>query len=115
MYADDIVIFAESPEGMQNNLNILEMYCKKWNLTVNTNKAKVMIFQKRGRISQQYRWYYNGVELEITKAYSYLGIVFTPIGNFIKAQTKLAEKPVRQCFHFLSIFQSSETYLLLYC
>ena len=23
MYADDIVIFAESPEGMQNNLNIL--------------------------------------------------------------------------------------------
>ena len=25
MYADDI--FAESPEGMQINLNILEMYC----------------------------------------------------------------------------------------
>ena len=43
MYADDIIIFAESPEGMQNNLNILEMYCKKWNLTVNTNKTKVMI------------------------------------------------------------------------
>ena len=38
MYADDIVIFAESPEDMQNNLNIHEMYCKKWNLTVNTNK-----------------------------------------------------------------------------
>ena len=115
MYAVDIVIFAESPEGMQNHLNILEMYCKKWNLTVNTNKTKVMIFQKRCRISQQYKWYYDGVELEITKAYIYLGTVFTPNGNFIKAQTILAEQASKAMFSLLSIFQSSETYLLLYC
>ena len=117
MYADDIVIFAESPEGMQNNLNILEMYCKKWNLTVNTNKTKVMIFQKRGRISQQYKWYYNGVELEVvSKAYSYLGIVFTPNGNFTKAQTKLAEqasKAMFSLFKYISKFSNLSVAILL--
>ena len=116
MYADDIVIFAESPEGMQNNSNILEMYCKKWNSTVNTNKTKVMIFQKRGRISQQYKWYYNGVELEFTNAYSYLGIVFTPNGNFIKAQTKLAEqasKAMFSLFKYISKFRNLSVAILL--
>ena len=82
------------------------MYCKKWNLTVNKNKTKALIFQKRGRISQQYKWYCNGVELEITKAYSYLGIGFTPNGKFIKAQTKLAEQASKPMFTLLSIFQS---------
>ena len=116
MYADDIVIFAESPEGMQSNLNILEMYCKKWNLTVYTNKTKVMIFQKRGRISQQYKWYYNGVELKNTKAYSYFGIVFTPNGNFIKAQTKLAEqasKAMFSLFKCISKFRNLSVAILL--
>ena len=29
IYADDIVIFAESREGLQENLDILAEYCKK--------------------------------------------------------------------------------------
>ena len=91
------------------------MYYKKWNLTVNTNKTKVMIFQKRGRISQQYKWYYNGVELEITKAYSYLGIVFTPNGNFIKTQTKLeqASKAMFSLFKYISKFRNLSVAILL--
>ena len=95
---------------------LFEMYCKKWNLTVNTNKTKVMIFQKRGRISQQYKWYNNGVELEVSKAYSYLGIVFTSNGNFTKAQTKLAEqasKAMFSLFKCISKFSNLSVAILL--
>ena len=36
LYADDIVIFGKTPEELQKSLKILEEYCKRWKLTVNT-------------------------------------------------------------------------------
>ena len=44
LFEDDIVIFAESSEGLQKGLDILADYCKKWKLTVNIEKN--MIFRK---------------------------------------------------------------------
>ena len=73
-----------------------------------------MIFLKKGRISQQYKWYYNGVE--ITKAYSFLGIVFTPNGDFIKAQTKLADqasKAMFSLFKYIIKFRNLSVAILL--
>ena len=34
LFADDAVLFSETREGLQNHLNNLENYCRKWNLTV---------------------------------------------------------------------------------
>ena len=48
MYADDIVLFSETDEGLQNGLNCMYDYCQKWKLSVNTQKTKVMIFRKGG-------------------------------------------------------------------
>ena len=38
LYAGDIVIFSDSPEGLQQSLDILFEYCNKWKLTVNIEK-----------------------------------------------------------------------------
>ncbi len=54
LYADDIIIFSESAEGLQNGLNILFDYCQKWKLIVNTDKTKIMIFRKGGRNAVKY-------------------------------------------------------------
>ena len=51
LYADDTVLFGESPEEHQNTLNAFQKYCEIWNLTINTEKTKVMIFSY-GRISK---------------------------------------------------------------
>ncbi len=50
LYADDIVIFSETAEGLQTGLNILFDYCQRWKLTVNINITKVMVFRKGGRL-----------------------------------------------------------------
>ena len=44
LYADNLVIMSETREGLQNGLDKLDSYCKKWNLTVNTSKTKAVIF-----------------------------------------------------------------------
>ena len=49
LYADDIILFANEKENLQLSLNILENYCKRWKLKVNTQKTKVMVFRKGGR------------------------------------------------------------------
>ena len=48
LYADDIVLLAETEQGLQKGLDLLEQYCDKWKLTVNINKKKIMVFRKGG-------------------------------------------------------------------
>ena len=44
MFADDLVLLAESSQDLQAGLNALQDFCSKWALSVNYNKTKVMIF-----------------------------------------------------------------------
>ena len=46
LYADDTVLLAESVAELHSELNYFYEYCEKWNLKVNTNKSKVMVFFK---------------------------------------------------------------------
>ena len=53
-FADDLVILSESQNGLQSALNKLEDYCHKWQLTVNKNKTKVMIFHTGNTFQSQF-------------------------------------------------------------
>ena len=44
LYADDTVLMSETKEGMQQSLNIFQLYCDLWKFDVNINKTKVMVF-----------------------------------------------------------------------
>ena len=46
LYADDTVLLAESAEELQAALNAMFLYCKTWNLSVNSTKTKVIVFEK---------------------------------------------------------------------
>ena len=63
-----MVIFSDTPEGLQLSLDRLQRYCDSWNLTVNSDKTKVMVFRKGGMLSNNEQWFYNGVTLEIIKS-----------------------------------------------
>ena len=52
LYADDIVIFANSAEQLQESLNMLSDYCRRWKLTVNVSKTKIMVFRKGGLLAR---------------------------------------------------------------
>lgn len=76
MYADDIVIIAESSDMMKMMLNRMYSYLDKNNLQININKTKIMIFNKPpGRIPKTDSFYRNGKEIERVSEYKYLGIL----------------------------------------
>jgi hypothetical protein len=49
MYADDTVVLAVSTDDLQKNLNISNIYCEAWKLSINCSTSKVVIFSKRKR------------------------------------------------------------------
>ena len=79
-WADDLVMFSDSESGLQKMLSILEEYCKKNELIVNTKKTKCMIFNKSGRLLLRH-FHLNNVQLECVRTYKYLGFVLTPSGE----------------------------------
>ena len=46
LYADDTLVFAESPEELQLALDEVGNYCQKWGLSINETKTKVVIFSR---------------------------------------------------------------------
>jgi hypothetical protein len=49
LYADVIVLLSESKFGLQNCLNILEIYCSHWELQAYVERSKVLIFNPNGK------------------------------------------------------------------
>ena len=67
-WADDILILSKSEEGLMKKLKVLEEYTNGNFLEVNTDKTKVMIFNKTGKIMRR-NFYINGVKLENVQLY----------------------------------------------
>lgn len=88
LYADDIVLLANSLLDAQKKLDILLKYCTENSLTVNISKTKVLPFH-RGRLARQKPLLYAGIQLEFVSTYCYLGVIFSRSGKFL-AETKYA-------------------------
>ena len=97
LYADDTIILAETPEELQKGLNALNEYCKKWSLTVNTEKTKVVIFS-RGKVRKIPKFTYNSSEIEVVDEYNYLGCKFNFNNKFTKAKNNLINHARRALF-----------------
>ena len=72
LFADDAVLISDSKEGLQSSLNQFQAYCKKWKLTVNTGKTKVMICKKGGQVPDEH-FILSGKALELVSEFNYLG------------------------------------------
>ena len=103
LYADDTVLLAESQSDLQYALNAMSEYCKDWDLQVNEDKTKVIVFSKR-KVLNSNPYFYNDKQLEIVNEYPYLGILFNYNGNFSKSKSKLVEQARKAMF---SVIQKS--------
>ena len=83
LYADDAVIFGTDAETLQNNINVFYEYSQQWQLNVNFNKTKVMVFGLRNTDNLEFKIGNN--TLEICDEFKYLGTVFTKQRSFFKA------------------------------
>ena len=126
MYADDVLLLSESKEGLSECLDKLYAYNKKWCLTINKRKTKVITFQKSGK-TKKLNIKYNNTLLEKTNEYKYLGTIINKTGNFEQNNIFLKKKGMRASFSlitglgtniklssFMNIFEKVVEPILLY-
>ena len=74
MYADDIILIAETQEGLQCMLNELHTWCKRWRMTVNTEKTQIIHFRPKRSLKTKTLFHYGSSLIDIVESYQYLGI-----------------------------------------
>ena len=81
LYADDTVILAENPNDLQASLNEMEKYCDTFDLHINVNKTRILIFS-RGKLRKHHIFNFGEHILDTVDEYNYLGLVFNYNAKF---------------------------------
>ena len=103
LYADELLHMSSSEHGLQQCLNKLNDYTKKWKLRVNLKKTKLIIFNKSGR-KLNASCSFGSKTVDMATSYTYLGSVLTPSGSFSANQDQLYNKGLRTMFTLLKDF-----------
>ena len=99
LYSDDAVILSDSRDNLQQGLPILNEYCTKWKITLNTDKTRIVLFRKGSKLSVKDKWYYDGKELEVVK-HLYTWELYSPLGGLSWKIKKLQQdKRKKLYFH----------------
>ena len=96
LYADDLLILSENKAGLQNSLNKLNEYCKKWGLEANIQKTKVIIFNSKTKLTNKF--YLGDEEISLVNEVSYLGMIISQTGSFTNTKSYLYKKGLKALF-----------------
>ncbi len=94
-YADDLVLLAETENDLQCLITILQRWCYKWRLSINTDKTKVMHFRNKNTPVTNFAFMVKNLPLECVSDYKYLGIILDENMTFDKTAEMLSSSAGR--------------------
>ena len=91
LFADDLVMFSENPNHLQNLINSLHQYCINKHLAINSDKTKILVFGQNPKFIK-YQWSIGNQKLQIVGKFKYLGIWLSWNGKFNECISKIQSK-----------------------
>jgi hypothetical protein len=107
LYADDLLIFSLTAEGLQQSLSKLGAYCKDWGLEINLDKTKIIKFCKSGRRCSD-TFVINDTLIKCVHNYKYLGIEFCASGSMSLAKSDIHDRARKAIFKLRSCTRDSD-------
>ena len=104
MYADDLILLAQTPEGLQSKLDSLNSYCKTWFLNINVSKTQTMTIRPpyaHKNTPKCTEFHLNNTKLESTLSYTYLGVVIDSKGSFAQQANHLNNKALKALYKLM--------------
>ena len=101
LYADDTVLLANSPTGLQQCLDMFNQYCQSWKLSINISKTKAVIFGS-GYQRNRLNFHLGDLNVPISDSYTYLGIKFHKNRQFNYAMRSLKQQSLKAMFLILN-------------
>jgi hypothetical protein len=62
LYADDLALMSETPQGLQKQIDALSEFCVERQLVINVSKTKVVVFEKHRSAAPKFT--YRGTTIE---------------------------------------------------
>ena len=99
LWADDLILLALDANSLQKQLDCLHEFASKWELSINIDKTKIMVFNSSSRLLKcSYGFKLGNLDISSAKSYCYLGIQFSLNGSFKCAMNELRKKALRAFF-----------------
>ena len=100
LYADDTIVLAENEHQLQIALDTVHQYCTRYNLSVNINKTKIVVFS-RGKVRNFPMFKYGSSTIEVVSEYVYLGVTMMYSNKYAKAMKKQMDQARKAQFALL--------------
>ena len=84
LHADDLVLMAETQAGLQQLLDRLNKFCKRWDMIINASKTKIMIFNTKHifvKDIDKTSFFLDNSEIKHAEKYKYLGTMISNVSN----------------------------------
>ena len=104
LFADDFVGLSDSKEGLQNMINVVHAYSKKWSFEANVTKCEVVVFRNEKTFDGE--WFWGNSALPHIDNYKYLGVKFTYNGHWDTHIKKLVIAGKRKVNSLLKILNN---------
>ena len=75
-------MFAKSEDELQQMLNVIHSWCKRWKVLINTDKSKCVHFRKGRKKQSEFNFSIGNNALKTVDDYKYLGVTFNCKGSF---------------------------------
>ena len=95
LYADDIVLLADSEADLQSLLNIVHSWCSRWRLEVNLLKTNIMHVRKKQTPRGLFEFKLGNGRVDYCAEYKYLGVTVNENLNFEQTNFELCESAGR--------------------
>ena len=102
LYADDMVLFAESMEDLQDLLDNFQIYCSQWKLKVNSEKWKVVIFGDKSRHRNPIS--YKDQPL-VVDCFKYLGVALQKSRSFYQSKNISWTRQGKHCLVYIEYLE----------
>ena len=106
LYADDIVLLAESETDLQTMLDAMYEWTRKWRLKVNVAKTKIIQFRPKRRQMTNICFKFGDSDIDKVHYYKYLGIYLDEYLDFKECVRVLVESGGRALGGMISKFRS---------
>ncbi len=98
LFADDVAILAPTAEAMQRMLDVVDAWCRRWRLSLNQGKTKIVHYRPPSFPQSDYFY------VEIVSQYKYLGLWLDEHLTMDTAVTELAKSASRALGVLISKF-----------
>ena len=95
MYADDLVLLAESEHDLQILLNALNAWCNTWDMSINVTKSQVVHFRRPSVPKTKAIFKCGDRVLDVVESYTYLGMLIDEFLDYERTAKSVAKSASR--------------------